>query len=103
MEVYLEVGDENLVELTELAFDVKVGDEIPCEAVYDRNPADPSVGINSASCNVHTVECNGVDISRFFDLEALCERAGEYEDNALEDAKYEAAVARWEQMDDYDG
>ena len=98
MEVYLQVDLDNIDDLMDEGFDVKPEEELVCEVIYDVNPADPDVGINSSSCDVRAVECNGVDVSRFFCLEDLCESADEYERDALEDAKCEAAEARYEQM-----
>lgn len=98
MEVYLEVDEDNVDALQELGFDIEVDDELDCEALYDIDYADPSVGIKTSSCNVHTVECNGIDVSRFFCIKDLCEQADEFEVDALEDAKCKAAEARWEQM-----
>ena len=98
MEVYLQVDCDNIDDLQDEGFDVELDDELTCEVIYDVNPADPDVGINSPSCDVRAVECNGVDVSRFFCLEDLCESAEGYEQNALEDAKCEAAEARYEQM-----
>ena len=98
MEVYLQADRDNIDDLRDLGFDVELDDELTCDVIYDVNLADPDVGINSPSCDVRSVDCNGENVSMFFCLEDLCESAEEYEASALEDAKCDAVEARYEQM-----
>ena len=74
-ETYLEVTDENRSFLLQLGFDVEVGDELTCEVCYDVCSEDRAVGIMQAYADISSVECQGWDMERFFNLDHLTEDA----------------------------
>ena len=78
-EIYLEMGDLNADDQKKLA--EKLGrkvdpeDSLACDAAYEINGPDPSVGIMTAQVDVTSVSYverdNHIDVTDFFDLEKV--------------------------------
>jgi len=93
MEAYLEVNEENVVELNEAGIDCNDGGELTCEVTYDINHADPDVGHNSDDVQITSVTCDGTDVERFFDSDKLHEDAAQDHEDQKADHECEAAEA----------
>ncbi len=70
-DAFLTVTDENVTDLHDLGIYCEVEDELYCQVDYDVNRADRNVGIMSDDVQVHKVYCGRVDVTSYFDDDAL--------------------------------
>jgi len=71
MEEYLEVTGENIEELTDLGLAVEIGQELTCDVDSTIYGEDPDVGHNKVYAQVFRIDFDGVDVTTFFDLDAV--------------------------------
>jgi len=96
MECYLEVTEDNVEELRALGIECEVDDELTCDADYDVNHADPSVGIMNDDVQVNSVTCEGHDVQSFFCDDTLHEQVFEAHKSEMESMQEAADDARFE-------